>query len=248
MKRFFAVISLFVLFAFAHPASAAADACAGNTTSIICAIGAQVPCMKTGSCGSLDDILQVFAVVSQWLLGIAGSVMLLMFVWGGAEFVYSRGDSKLVGSGKSKMSNALIGIVIMFGALAMVRSVRVGLLGADNPIVQCVVDNDCNNGQACFAGECMSKTDPRIQASKKAVGQCTSNADCTAVGFICAVNPNASNQDPTNKTCQTLCMSKNGACATACPIGKENLMPGTTNTGSLLCSTGFPETAVCCKQ
>ena len=138
----------------------------------------------------------------------------------------------------------------MFGALAMVRSIRVGLLGADNALVKCVVDADCPGGsnQVCFAGQCLSPTDPLVQASKKAVGQCNTNADCTAVGFVCAVNPNASNQDPNNKTCQTLCMSKKGMCQAALPCqnGKQILV--SNNTGFLTCSTGFPETAVCCKQ
>ncbi|MEI8342726.1 MAG: pilin [Verrucomicrobiota bacterium] len=260
MKRIFGLLTLFLLFFVAHPVAAASfDQCktSGNT-SIICTLleNPELQCMKTGSCGSLDSILQVFATFATWLLGIAGSVMLLMFTWGGAEWVISRGESGMVKSGKSKMTSAIIGIVIMFGALAMVRSIRVGLSGTGtepNDIAQCVVDQDCKGGGECFGGKCVVAGTRKSKES--VVGGCSATADCSKQGThygcykpdgaqLTASAPDAAKAGQ----CLVNCVGKHagkGVCQTGATTCTNGLQVDGSPTGvANLCGTGF--VGVCC--
>ncbi|MEI7741656.1 MAG: pilin [bacterium] len=258
MKKFFSTIFLAVaLFLTTASPVLADDICsdAKAKTSIYCSLVKDIPCMATGSCGSLDSILQVFATLSQWMLGIAGSVMLLMFVWGGAEWVFSSGGEKLISSGKSKMTNAMIGIVLMFGALAVVRSIRIGLLGADNKIVECVVDADCNAGKECTetdgksscsklcsGGQCIS-SDVAMGQRNAGLGSCDKDEDCqvgtTQPWMACLASIG------TGKRCVTKCVSlKKGVCQSPAssatqPCGSPSV---TKATEANLCNDG----QICC--
>ncbi len=78
------------------------------------------PCRDAGQC-QLDDILQLFVNVSVVILAISGSVVLLMFVWGGLQWILSQGNPSMIESGKNTMVNAAIGLVIIFGSYAMIN-------------------------------------------------------------------------------------------------------------------------------
>jgi hypothetical protein len=91
---------------FALPASAAAlppivPACARNQ-------GTEPP--------SLNCALQTFGNIAQLILGITGSFALLMFVYGGFTLMSSGGSSEKVSKGKTIITNAVIGIIIIFGS------------------------------------------------------------------------------------------------------------------------------------
>ncbi|MCX6714244.1 MAG: pilin [Candidatus Uhrbacteria bacterium] len=58
----------------------------------------------------------------KFLLGLSGSVALLMFVWGGFQYLWSGGDPKKVEKGKETLKNAVLGIVIIFFAYTLVNS------------------------------------------------------------------------------------------------------------------------------
>lgn len=57
------------------------------------------------------------------ILGLSGSVALLMFVWGGFQYLWSGGDPKKVEKGKETLINAVKGIVIIFFAYAAVNTI-----------------------------------------------------------------------------------------------------------------------------
>ncbi len=48
------------------------------------------------------------------ILGLSGSVALLMFVWGGFQYLWSGGDDKKVAKGKDTLKNAVLGLAIIF--------------------------------------------------------------------------------------------------------------------------------------
>jgi hypothetical protein len=56
------------------------------------------------------------------ILGLSGSVALLMFVWGGFQYLWSAGDPKKVDKGKETLKNAVLGIVIIFFAYTFVNT------------------------------------------------------------------------------------------------------------------------------
>lgn len=56
------------------------------------------------------------------ILGLSGSVALLMFVWGGFQYLWSAGDPKKVDKGKETLKNAVLGIVIIFFAFTLVNA------------------------------------------------------------------------------------------------------------------------------
>lgn len=56
------------------------------------------------------------------ILGLSGSVALLMFVWGGFQYLWSGGDPKKVDKGKETLKNAALGIAIIFLAYTFVNA------------------------------------------------------------------------------------------------------------------------------
>ena len=68
-------------------------------------------------------IAGVISRIIRALLGLSGSVSLLMFVWGGFQYLWSAGDEAKVKSGKSTLKNAALGLVIIFSAYMMVNTI-----------------------------------------------------------------------------------------------------------------------------
>ena len=77
-------------------------------------------CRKSGSC-SLNDFVRLFANVSQWILGIVGSLALLMFIYGGLMFIISSGNSEKVTKAKEIIIGAVIGLVIVFTSYMIIQ-------------------------------------------------------------------------------------------------------------------------------
>jgi hypothetical protein len=57
------------------------------------------------------------------VLGITGSVALLMFVWGGFQWLFSAGEADRVKKGKDTIKWAVLGIVVILTAYILVNSV-----------------------------------------------------------------------------------------------------------------------------
>ena len=79
-------------------------------------------CTKSGYC-TLCDILQVVINFGKFLLGIVGSLALLMFVYGGFMWLTSGGESGKIDAGKKILVNSVIGIGITFFAWVVVSFV-----------------------------------------------------------------------------------------------------------------------------
>jgi hypothetical protein len=76
-----------------------------------------------GSCGnySLNDIVQLIINVSDWILGVVGSVALLFFVYGGFVFIFSGGSEEKVKQGKQILIGSIIGLFIVFGSFLIIK-------------------------------------------------------------------------------------------------------------------------------
>lgn len=97
------------------PANAAEDPC---------------DCRREGKC-SLDDALQVFVNVMTLILGIIGSLILLIFFWGGFTWVTSYGHANKIEAGKQAMSNAIIGLAIVLGSYVLLNFVIATITASD---------------------------------------------------------------------------------------------------------------------
>ncbi|MFH1193694.1 MAG: pilin [bacterium] len=77
----------------------------------------------------LSCFLELGVNVSNWIFGITGSLALLFFIYGGFLFLTSGGSEQQVTKGKTILTQAVIGIIIIFGAFVAVKFI-VSALGA----------------------------------------------------------------------------------------------------------------------
>lgn len=111
----------------------------GNNSSPFANIfagGGFIPTACTGesntiqTCG-INELITVAINVSRLILGLLGSVALVMFIYGGVMFLVSAGSSEQVKNGKTIILNAVIGIIIVLFAWIAVNTIVAALTGTD---------------------------------------------------------------------------------------------------------------------
>lgn len=98
-------------------------------------------CVSEGYC-SLCDIMQLAINFGKFLLGIVGSLALLMFVYGGFMWLTSGGEASRIEAGKKILVNSVIGVGITFFAWVVVAFV-VSTLTAGNASFKWDVTLNC---------------------------------------------------------------------------------------------------------
>lgn len=88
-----------------------------------CRIGPQT---KDKPC-TLLHLLQVLVNITRLMLGIMGSLALLMFTYGGLVWLTSAGNTERVARGKTILTNAVLGILILLVSWSVVNLVVVVL-------------------------------------------------------------------------------------------------------------------------
>lgn len=68
--------------------------------------------------GTIGDIV---SALIPYIFATAGILLLLYLIYGGYQFMFSRGDPKAVQQAKGVMTTALIGFVIVFVAFWLVQ-------------------------------------------------------------------------------------------------------------------------------
>ena len=134
--------------------------------------GVCADCIENGTC-QLSDTIIVAGNVTNFLLGLVGSIALLLFVLGGLAFLISRGEQKYREIGTRLIRTAVIGIILSLGAVLMLRTVISTLTSGSSGggSVNGVICDDNNNGTTCgdnmrcSAGSCLLGCDI-IQAEK----------------------------------------------------------------------------------
>ncbi len=84
-------------------------------------------CESYGNCSICDSIV-VFTNIAKWILGVAGALALLIFIYGGFMMIISHGNPEYVEKGKKALTGTLIGLVLILGAWQMTRMVVVILV------------------------------------------------------------------------------------------------------------------------
>lgn len=111
----------------AAPGAACPTAAAGKTGSTaarpVTSGAFTLPaCIEDGNC-QLDDIVRTGASVANFLFGLSGAVFLLIFVYAGFLYLIA-GESSDVSKAKKMLTDATIGMVLMFGAGTLIRFVQ----------------------------------------------------------------------------------------------------------------------------
>lgn len=81
------------------------------------------PCEAgVANCGnySLNDIVMIAVKISEFILGIVGSLSLLAFVAGGLMMMLSGGNAEMVTRGKQTIIGATIGLIIVFTSYTII--------------------------------------------------------------------------------------------------------------------------------
>ncbi|MEK7633106.1 MAG: pilin [Patescibacteria group bacterium] len=99
---------------------------AGICPANVSGVPAPCECRDNGNC-TLENVLQVFVNLSTFILGISGTAVLFVFVYGGFKWVFSRGDSEWITAGKNAITAGVIGLCIIFGAYVAINFIVSGL-------------------------------------------------------------------------------------------------------------------------
>lgn len=68
------------------------------------------------------------------MFGVVGSAALIMFVYGGVMFMISAGHSDRVNKGKTILSNATVGMIILFTSWIIINFLVLTLTGGKGDI------------------------------------------------------------------------------------------------------------------
>jgi len=146
MKKIFILFLTFIfLFIFNIAATKADCVCSSGqilksgTVSIEECTALQKSCSTTSGTVSLPnplgtgtaktDIPTLLGTVINSVLGVIGSLALVMFIYGGITWMLSAGNQEQVTKGKNILIWATVGIVIIFTAYALVRFVLATVTG-----------------------------------------------------------------------------------------------------------------------
>ncbi|MHB8903642.1 MAG: hypothetical protein ACYC40_00870 [Patescibacteria group bacterium] len=83
------------------------------------------PVGYTGNCGDyeLNDFIILAINISRWILGIVGSLTLIMFIYGGFIFLISTGSSEKIGEAKKIITAAVVGLLIVLSSFLIIKFV-----------------------------------------------------------------------------------------------------------------------------
>ena len=126
-------------------------------------------CGNTGDC-TIDDIITVFNNVGNWILGVVGALVFLMYVWGGIQWLTSQGSPEKIGQGKKIIKTATIGLVIVFVANIAITTLEGTLRGSGGlggatvgkiypACTKDTIDQECALNSICKLEGCKSKCD-----------------------------------------------------------------------------------------
>lgn len=73
--------------------------------------------------GRFTNLSSIITIALPLVFGIAGLFLFLYLLWGGFDYLTSMGDPKKAEAGKNKITNAIIGFVIIFASYWIVQLV-----------------------------------------------------------------------------------------------------------------------------
>ncbi len=71
--------------------------------------------------GRFTNLASIVTNALPIVFSVAGIILLLYLLWGGFDYLTSMGDPKKAESGRNKITNAVIGFIIIFAAFWLVQ-------------------------------------------------------------------------------------------------------------------------------
>lgn len=86
-------------------------------------------CSDKVDCGdyTLNDFAQLGVNITEIILGVVGSLALLMFIYGGLSFLISAGNAEAITKARKILVAAAIGLAIVFASYLIIQFVLQGL-------------------------------------------------------------------------------------------------------------------------
>lgn len=147
------------------------------------------PCARASSLQTpgLDCVIQTFTNVARLILGITGSMALLMFVYGGFMLLTSGGVEARVTTGKTIIKNAVIGIVLILTAFYIIDYAVRNLQGTrpETP------GTACYSGRGVYVSIGANTVECRYLCTKvegyycRGAGPATGDESCTT-DYVCS--------------------------------------------------------------
>jgi hypothetical protein len=78
--------------------------------------------------GKVEDLAQYLGIIYNFLISIAGLVASVMLIIGGFQYVTSAGDAGKIGAAKTRMTNALMGLLLVLGAYTILKTINPALV------------------------------------------------------------------------------------------------------------------------
>jgi hypothetical protein len=94
------------------------------------AAGLNAVANAAGIAGGNTDLFTIIGRIINIVLGFVGVILLGIFLYSGFEWMTSGGDPKKVDSAKTRLRNAVVGLIIIMSAFAIVNFILNALLGA----------------------------------------------------------------------------------------------------------------------
>lgn len=101
----------------------------GGGSSATCTCTGQQYSPKTAACQQycgdygVDDFTSLAIQVAKIILGLTGSLSLLVFIYGGVIFLTSAGNRERITRGRTAIIGAVIGIIIVFASYTVITFV-----------------------------------------------------------------------------------------------------------------------------
>lgn len=188
--------------------------------------GISAACGACGQC-QISDFFIVGNTIAKLILGLSGSIMLLMVVYGGFLWLSSAGNSSMVDKGKKVLIGSIVGLIIVFGAYTATQFI-LGALGVQNvsevftrpfqnakgKVVAPAATGGTTSGTAPTTGTCVCKV------TIASIKECTVGAlpqECTSKppGCDCEIRQSdtAAADCTLDKIVKNLAPSATGSCA-----------------------------------
>ncbi len=89
--------------------------------------------------GSGTTLANIFGLIINIVIGVGVALTVIFLILAGIQYITARGDTKAADAARSSLTNAVIGFIIVLGALT-IRFIVQNLLNADNVNIEQVTD------------------------------------------------------------------------------------------------------------
>lgn len=86
---------------------------------------------KPGEAASGATFTSYFVRIWQAIITVGGLAVLLYFVWGGIEWITAGGDSGKIEKARNKITQSVIGMIILAGSFAIIGLINTLFFGND---------------------------------------------------------------------------------------------------------------------